>query len=204
MELRQLIVGALLYFALPVWLLAGIADYLCHRRTAIEATSGVAESTLHVVQAIEVGIPLLAGLFFEINSLVLAVMLAGVVTHTLTALWDGLYTQRRRYISPVEQHIHSHLEYIPIVAVLLVALLYWDAFRALFGVGSQPASFVLEPKHEPIPPRYLAIVLVPVLFVQGALLLEEFARTWRHARHAPAAAALSETGNGDRAGSLAP
>jgi hypothetical protein len=204
MELHQLIVGALLYFALPVWLLAGIADYVCHRRTGIEATSGVGESTLHVVQAIEVGIPLLAGLFLEINSLVLAIMLAGVAMHTLTALWDGLYTHGRRYISPVEQHIHSHLEYIPVLAVLLVALLYWDSLRALFGFGTQPASFVLEPKYEPIPARYLLIVLVPVLFVQGALLLEEFARTWRYARHAPAAAALSKTRNGGPAGSLAP
>ncbi len=194
MEMRELIVGALLYFAFPVWVLAGAADYLCHRRTAIEATSGVGESTLHVVQAIEVGIPLLAGLFFEINSLVLAMMVGGVVAHMLTALWDGLYTHRRRYISPVEQHIHSHLEYIPAVAVLLVSLLYWDEFRALFGFGTRPASFVLELKHEPIPVRYLALVLAPTLFVQGGLLLEEFARTWRYARHAPAGRRVSEPG----------
>lgn len=32
----------LLYFALPLWLLAGFADYLCHRASRIEVTSGFA------------------------------------------------------------------------------------------------------------------------------------------------------------------
>jgi hypothetical protein len=117
-DVRELIPGALLYFLFPLWILAGIADYLCHRRTLIEHTSGRTESVLHVVQAVEIGIPLLAGLFLEINSLVLAIMIAAVIAHTLTAIWDTSYTQRLRYISPFEQHVHSHLEYIPIAAVI--------------------------------------------------------------------------------------
>ncbi|MCP1436612.1 hypothetical protein J3D56_000048 [Erwinia persicina] len=31
----------LLYFVLPVWLIAGFADYLCHRATNIETTAGL-------------------------------------------------------------------------------------------------------------------------------------------------------------------
>jgi hypothetical protein len=34
--------AVLMYFVLPVWLAAGFADYLCHRATCIETTSGIA------------------------------------------------------------------------------------------------------------------------------------------------------------------
>lgn len=33
-----------------LWLLAGTADFLLHRRSGIEATSGLRESSLHLVQ----------------------------------------------------------------------------------------------------------------------------------------------------------
>ncbi len=193
MVLRDLMVGALLYFLFPLWLLAGAADYICHRRTAIERTSGIGESALHVLQAIEIGIPLIAGLFFEINALVLTILWASVLAHSLTALWDGLYTSPRRTLSPIEQHIHSHLEYVPVVAVLLVSLLYWDQLRALFGFAAEPRAFTLEPKHQPIDGRYLVLILAPVILFQGGLLLEEFVRTWRHARtrSAPAEVAIA-------------
>jgi hypothetical protein len=177
----ELIANALLYVLFPIWLVAGIADYLCHRRTSIEHTSGRGESALHVLQAIEIGVPLLAGLFFEINALVLAIMIVGVVAHSLTALWDSSYSNSRRYISPLEQHVHSHLEYVPLVALLLVALLHWGQLRALFGMGSEPPAFALAPKEHPIPLPALLTVLVSIIGVHGALLAEEFLRTSRHA-----------------------
>jgi hypothetical protein len=48
----------LMYFILPLWLAAGFADYLCHRAAHIEQTSGVKESILHLLQFVEMGIPL--------------------------------------------------------------------------------------------------------------------------------------------------
>jgi hypothetical protein len=179
MQLRDLILGFLFYVLLPLWLVAGVGDYLCHRRTEIERTSGLRESALHVLEAIEVGIPLLAGLFLEIDALVLAVMIAFVLAHTATALWDGLYTTPRRYISALEQHIHSHLEYIPIMALSLTVLLYWREFAALLGAGDAVPGFAVRLKEHPIPVRYVIVVLVPIFFVQGALLLEEVIRCWR-------------------------
>jgi hypothetical protein len=115
----------------------------------------------------------------EVNALVLLVMLLCVIAHSLTALWDAQYTAPRRYISPFEQHVHSHLEYIPLVALSLLAMLYWNQFTALFGAGAEPASFSLRLKSEPLQARYLIIVLVPVLLVQGALLAEEAFRSRR-------------------------
>ena len=180
-DLRSLIPCVLLWGLLPVWVLAGIADYVLHRRTSIEKTSGFGESALHVLQAAQVAVPLLAGLFLEINSLVLGVMIVCVIAHMLTALWDTTYTTPRRFISAFEQHVHSHLEYIPVVAVLLVVLLHWEAFIGLFGAGEGSASFSLHLKSEPIPLRYVYGVLVPVFLIQGVLLAEESLRTWRAA-----------------------
>jgi hypothetical protein len=179
MELRQLIGNYMLYVLLPLWFAAGIADYWCHRRTSIETTSGVGESALHVLQAVQIGIAVLAGLFLEINALVLLIMLSCVIAHSLTALWDAQYTAPRRYISPFEQHVHSHLEYIPLVAISLLIMLYWNQFTALFAAGSESGSFGLRAKSEPLDIRYPIVVLVPVLLVQGALLAEE---TFRSAR----------------------
>lgn len=177
MQLQSLIVDYMLYVLLPLWFAAGVADYWCHRRSCIEKTSGPGECVLHVLQAAQIGIALIAGLLCEINALVLLVMLLCVIAHSLTAIWDAWYTAPRRYISPFEQHVHSHLEYIPLVALSLVAMLYWSQFAALLGAGSEPASFRLSLKSEPLETRYLIIVLVPVLLVQGALLAEETLRS---------------------------
>jgi len=181
MELRTLIPGIMLWFLLPLWFLAGVADYLLHRRTQIETTSGIGESRLHVLQAIEIGIPLLAGLFLEISSGVLAILILFVLAHTATALWDTSYSNPRRYISPFEQHVHSHLEYIPIVAVALVVVLHWDAFLALFGAGPSPPSFDIKLKSNPVPLPYVLAVLTP-LFAQSLLLTEETLRSARGTR----------------------
>ena len=171
MSLRDLIIGYLLYFLFPLWLVAGIADYVCHRRTSIEYTSGRRESALHVVQAAEIAVPLLAGLFLEINALVIAVMIVFVIAHSLTAIWDASYTAPRRYISPFEQHVHSHLEYIPIIAVSMIVLLYWQQLTS--------PSFEIRLKARPIPARYTVVVLGSILAFQASLLLEELLRTLR-------------------------
>ena len=60
----------LLWFIMPVWFLAGLADYLCHRASDIEHTSGWKESVLHLVMFAEIAVPLLMCLFFEINALI--------------------------------------------------------------------------------------------------------------------------------------
>ena len=60
----------LMYFILPLWLAAGFADYLCHRASGIEHT-GPKESVLHLLQFMEMAVPVLAALFLEINALVI-------------------------------------------------------------------------------------------------------------------------------------
>src|SRR3954466_12313467 len=98
-------VSVLLCFILPLWLAAGFADYLCHRASRIEMTSGYKESLIHLLMFSEVAVPLLAAIFFEINALVIALMIAGFVAHQLTALWDVTFANDRRYVSPFEQQV---------------------------------------------------------------------------------------------------
>jgi len=176
--------GVLLYFVLPLWLLAGLADWACHRASDIARTAGPAESVLHLLMFAEIAVPLLACLLLEINALVFALMLAAFVLHEATALWDVSYAQQRRYISPFEQHVHSFLELLPLMAGVLVALLHWQAFLSLFGLGQAPADWALRPKQPPLPLGYVAGLLAAALLLEALPYLEELWRGLRARRRA--------------------
>lgn len=174
----QLINAFILFCLIPLWIMFGFADWLCHRATNISETAGVKESALHLLMLAEIGIPLLAGLFLEINALVLLVMGIGLVTHEATVLWDLHYAHGKRDISPIEQHVHSFQEIIPMILFALVCFLHWEQFSALLA-WSDAARFSLEWKRDPLPAAYLAAVVgLSALFV-GMPFAEEFLRTSR-------------------------
>ena len=62
--MAHLLLDALLYVIVPLWLLAGFTDYVLHKRTRIEHTAGTRESLLHLLQLGEIGLPVLLGLLF--------------------------------------------------------------------------------------------------------------------------------------------
>jgi hypothetical protein len=66
-------------FVLPSWLAAGVADWTCHRATNIESTTGTKESLMHLLMLSEAAVPVLAGLFLEITSPVIALMSASLM-----------------------------------------------------------------------------------------------------------------------------
>jgi hypothetical protein len=171
--------NVLMYFILPLWLAAGFADYLCHRVAHIETTSGVKESLLHLLQFAEVGVPILAALFLEINALIILVMIVCFVLHELTAFWDVSYATRTRVVTPFEQHVHSFLEMLPLMALLMIVVLHWPQFLSLFGLGNQPASFQIALKRPPLPIAYVATVLMLVLLLDLLPYLEELYRGLR-------------------------
>jgi hypothetical protein len=166
----------LLYFVLPIWLLAGFADYLCHRASRIKTTSGYKESLLHLLMLIELAIPLLAAIFLEINALIIAAMIAGFVVHQLTALWDTTFASQKRFITPIEQQVHSFLELMPLLAMVIVIILNWPQFLSLWGLGSEPARYELVLKREPLPLAYVAAFLFAVLMFEVLPYMEEFIR----------------------------
>ena len=184
MQTEILLQHFLMFIVVPVWLLAGVADYACHRSARIEETSGVFESLLHIFQFSQVGVPLLAALFLEINAGVLAIMFAGLVLHQATAIWDVRYANQTRHVPPVEQHLHGVLEISPAIATAVVCILHWSQFLALLGMGE--ASFALELKRPPLPTWYLAAVMAGVAVCGVLPYGEELIRTVRAARFAKA------------------
>jgi len=169
----------LLYFIMPLWFAAGIADYLCHRATDIEHTAGPKESLLHLLLYAEVAVPLLMCLFLDINALVFAVIIVAFFLHEATSMWDVSYAIKYRYVSPLEQHVHSFLEMIPLMAGAFVAVLHWPQFIALFGFGSEAPRFSMDWKDDPLPLWYIATILLAAFFLDFLPYLEEL---WRGLR----------------------
>lgn len=172
----------LLYFLLPLWLLAGVADWLCHRAARIERSTGAKESLIHLLMLGEVGVPLLGALFLEINALVILVAIAAFLVHEATAMWDVRYASSLRWVGPVEQHVHSFLEMIPLMALLIIAALHWDQFLALFGASGEAPRFDLRWKAEPLPASYVVPLLAAVAGLALLPYLEELLRGLRAAR----------------------
>ncbi|ANN69747.1 diguanylate cyclase [Bordetella bronchialis] len=166
----------LMYFIMPLWIAAGTADYLCHRRTDIAHTAGPKESVLHLLMFAEIGVPLVACLFLEINALVFLLMILAFIAHEATALWDVSYATSRRHVGPFEQHVHSFLELLPLAAGILVAVLHWPQFLALFGLGSEPARWDLRLKETPLPTGYIVFVLLASALLEALPYLEELLR----------------------------
>ncbi len=173
-----------LFFALPLWMFMGFADYLCHRATQIERTSGLKESLLHSLMLVEMGIPVVLCLYFEVTPLVILLMVAVFFIHEATALWDIAYAQDKRTIWLVETHIHSYLGVLPFMMGSFVICLNWPQFLALFGLGAEPPRFELIWKAVQFPFWYhvgMNALLVALLVIPYA---EEAWRCYR-ARHLP-------------------
>lgn len=183
MEPGLLVRSYVLYFVLPLWVAAGLADYFLHKHTRIEDTSGTKESVLHLLQLGEAGVPVVVALLFEINALVIGIMLFALLVHEATALWDVHYAHTRRYISPWEQHIHSFLEVLPIMAVSFVTVLYWDQFLALLGLGPEAPRFGFELKTNALPFTYLVGLFGSIVLFIVLPYGEELWRCFSATRH---------------------
>jgi hypothetical protein len=181
----ELVIGMLLYGVFPLWLIAGFADYCCHRVTRIDRTTGRAESTLHIVQYLQIVVGVALALFFEVTSLVLVILVALALLHLATGYLDIAYTTGRRYISPPEQHVHSHMEILPLVAAALAVLLHWDSFAAIFG--GDAASWSLARREQALPAGPVAAIAVGVVLA-GAAIAEEHVRCARRRKSIGAAA----------------
>jgi hypothetical protein len=126
----------LLYLVMPAWLLAGLADWACHRRSDLSHTTGPKESLLHMLMIMEVGLGVLAAVFLQITSAVLLLLLGLLAAHALTSHWDLHYASGRRHVGPFEQSVHAYLEGFPLAACALLLAAHWPQFTALFGTGT--------------------------------------------------------------------
>jgi hypothetical protein len=169
----ELLVGLLQYGVFPLWVIAGFADYCCHRVTRIEQTTGRAESSLHAVQYLQIVAAVALTLFLEVTSLVLVLVIALALLHLATGYLDIAYTTGRRYISPVEQHVHSYMEMLPLCATALLMVLYWSPFAAIFN--GDAGSWSVTRRQQALPTGAVASVAVG-LALAGLAVAEEY---WR-------------------------
>jgi hypothetical protein len=176
------------YFVVPVWLAAGTADWWFHRKSDVEHTGGLKETALHLAMLAETGIPVVAALFLEIDPIVLAGMIAAFFLHEATAMWDVRYAVKVREVTPLEQHAHSFLELIPLMAVVLISVLHAKQLKALAGLEVAPAQ-PLRWKAKPLPRGYVAGALGLMTLFEILPYLEELARDWRFAPTTTATAA---------------
>ncbi len=169
----------LLYVLLPLWTIPGFGDYLCHRRSKIESTSGTQESITHSLMMTSIGMPAVLALLFETNALTLAVGAGALAFHELVVLWDVAYAAPRRNVSVTEQHFHSFLEVLPFMTFSFLMCLRADQVLAMVGVGKEKPDFRLRLKAEPPPPNYVTGLLAAITLSIGLPYAEELLRCIR-------------------------
>jgi hypothetical protein len=127
-QTHDLVLSLLLYVILPLWGVSGFVDWLCHRATKIHETSGYKESLLHACMGVQLGIPILMSMLFQMNVLVLLVCFLAWMSHEFVAHMDVHYTAPRREISIWEMHAHNYLATVPFYMVALVVVRNYSVF----------------------------------------------------------------------------
>jgi hypothetical protein len=154
----------LTHVLIPAWLVAGLLDWLFHRKTKIQCNAGAHESLTHVLMALEAGAGIATGLFFEIDAGVIAAMFGSALVHEATAMWDVGYTLPRRTISQAEQHTHSFLEVLPFVAAAFAAFAHREQTRALAGTAAARPRFALRVNRAALPRATVVALAASALF----------------------------------------
>jgi hypothetical protein len=171
--------SVLMYFVLPLWLFAGFADYLCHRASHIATTSGPKESLIHLLMLGEISFAVIAAMSFEINAGIILLMFIVWATHEATALWDVTFAHHRREVTPIEQWVHSYLGVLPLLSLVLVVVLHWTQFLALFGLGSEAPRFEIVWKEPPLPWSYILPIIGATILFEVLPYFEELFRGLR-------------------------
>ncbi|MFE0186817.1 diguanylate cyclase [Streptomyces sp. NPDC058989] len=172
----------LMYGVLPLWFVPSVADWTMHRRTRIESTTGVRESAIHALMMAQAGVPVALGLLARVNPLVLSVMGGAALAHGATALWDVRTAVEEREVRPLEQHIHSFLEVLPLTALAFLGTLHADQVRRLLRGARDADDWKLLPKSSPLPARYLAGFGIGVGLCVALPYAEEMFRCLKAAR----------------------
>jgi hypothetical protein len=179
-SLEEALLASLMYGLMPLWAIAGMGDWLCHRWQHMERTAGLGESLLHLLMLLILAPATLAALLLEINAGVLACLLLACALHELVFWWDLGYASRRRTIPPVEQWVHSVQFATPWVGLAGLALLHRGQAAALLGLAeAASADWTIRAKRVPLPADYVAVVLVAGAALVCLPFLEELWRCLR-------------------------
>jgi hypothetical protein len=166
----------LMVVLLPVWMLAGLGDWLCHRVQRIEHSTGIKESLMHLMLICEMGVGVCAALFLDVNAAVLVLLLVCCVAHELTTWWDLSYAMTLRRIPVVEQWVHSLQMVLPWTGLIALMVLHRDQSLALLGLGAQAPDWVWRWKDPALPLSYIVTAIIASGVAVWLPFLEE---AWR-------------------------
>jgi hypothetical protein len=172
----------LLYAVLPLWMLAGFGDWLCHRVQRIEHTTGTKESLLHLALIAELGIGVAAVLLLHVNAAVLLIALGCCIAHEFTTWWDLAYASSIRRIPVPEQWVHSVQLAIPWVGLFTLAVIHRDQALAIVGSGPAAPDWALRWKEPPLPAPLVAAAFAGAALVVVMPFLQEWRRCARAAK----------------------
>ncbi|WP_345776245.1 hypothetical protein [Luteimonas salinisoli] len=159
------------------WLLAGTADFLCHRATDLPHTSGLGESAMHLVQLGLIGTGVFALLLLEIGWAVWALLALLVLAHAVVGYIDTRRAYGCREIRPFEQHVHSVLDMGPWIALGLVIAASWSS-------AAEP-GWALRLRQPPLSAAVWALALAPAALLCGVPALLELRAALAARRGAP-------------------
>jgi hypothetical protein len=161
--MHQTATWLLMYAVLPLLIVAGFVDWLCHRATDIESTSGLRENIVHWLMFGQVGAGIAAVILFEVNTTIVLWVGFVFLVHEVTVWMELRYTVDLREVRPVEQVTHSFMEMLPLVA-----------FALLFVIAAPGDG--LRPRRAPLPEGYILYAGIGVLLFNVLPLAEE---SWR-------------------------
>jgi NADH:ubiquinone oxidoreductase subunit H len=169
----------LMFGVLPLWALAGVGDWWCHRRDRIEHTAGVGEALLHGLMLGTLGSATIAVLLLEVNAAVLVGITLASVAHEVLFWCDLAHANRHRRIGAFEQWIHCVQFAVPWASLAALWLLHRDQALALVGLGTQAADWSLMVKQPPLPSGYVVAALAGCTAAVVLPFLEELLRCVR-------------------------
>lgn len=173
---------ALLYVVAPIWILAGLADFSCHRAMRIEETAGVRESLLHLAMLAQIGVAAASPLLLQPTAAVLVMMLLACLAHEATTCVDLAYAASTRPIPWFEQWVHGLQQALPWAWLAGWSLVAAPQVLALLGLADGTPDWGLRPRRPRLSTGY------PSGFFGGAglLVVAPFCYEWwrcRQARH---------------------
>ena len=174
----QLIEHLLLVVLLPLWMLAGLADWACHRHERIEASAGWKEPALHLLMLGQLGLAILVVLWCEVTASVLLLVLAACVLHEVTLWFDLGYANARRRIPAVEQWVHGVQMALPWIGFVALAVVHREQLLAIVGLGPAGPDWSLRLRTPPVPVEARAAVLAGA----AVLVVLPFLQEWQRAR----------------------
>ena len=143
LQTSQLLIQLMLYVFLPLWGIHGFIDWRCHRAYRIEYTSGLRESLIHSLMGIQMAVPILLCLLFQVNVLIMLICIGAWLAHEAVAHYDVHYAAPKRHISVWEMHAHNYLATLPMYMLLLIIVINYPVFMKLISFNRQ-GEFYLQ------------------------------------------------------------